>query len=338
MARLSLVTGANGHLGNNLVRTLLERGEQVRAGVRNPANTEAFEGLGSEVVRVDLMDKVSLMEALEGVQTLYQVAAVFRLWARDPEQEIMQPNLEGTRNVLEAAAESGVRRVIYVSSSTTVERNSPSRKGPIDETSWSTDYHGNPYTRSKVESEKLAWELAQELGLSVVSVLPSTIIGPNCFRLTPAMRYLELVVRGALPVDMNIGYNIVDVRDVADGMIAAAERGRDGERYILAGDESMGTPRLIELAREFSPGLQPPPKVPRSVLMAAASVLELGGRFTGRVPALVRSQVQMFYGTEQELVTEKARRELGHAPRSSEEAVRECFAYLIERQENRDAA
>src|SRR5918994_3478784 len=113
MARLSLVTGANGHLGNNLVRTLLERGEQVRAGVRNPANTEAFEGLGSEVVRVDLMDKVSLMEALEGVQTLYQVAAVFRLWARDPEQEIIQPNLEGTRNVLEAAAESGVRRVIY---------------------------------------------------------------------------------------------------------------------------------------------------------------------------------------------------------------------------------
>jgi nucleoside-diphosphate-sugar epimerase len=338
MTGLSLVTGANGHLGNNLVRTLAGRGERVRAGVRNLANADSLEDSGSEIVHLDLMDKDSLLQALEGVETLYQVAAVFRLWARDPEQEIIRPNLEGTRNVLEAAAESGVKRVVYVSSSTTLERSSPYQKRPIDETSWTASYYGNPYTRSKVESERLAWRLAQELGLSVVSVLPSTMIGPNCFRLTPSMGLLERVVRGALPVDMNIRFNFVDVRDVADGMIAAAERGRAGQRYILAGDESMGIPRLIELASEFSPGLQPPPKVPRSVLMAAASIMELGGRLTGREPALVRSQVRMFYGTEQELAAEKARRELGYTPRSSEEAVRECFAYLIEREENRDAA
>jgi dihydroflavonol-4-reductase len=338
MTGLSLVTGANGHLGNNLVRTLVGRGERVRAAVRNLANAEPLEVLASEIVRLDLTDKDSLREALEGVETLYQVAAVFRLWARDPEQEIIQPNLEGTRNVLEAAAESGVKRVVYVSSSTTLERNSPYRKGPIDETRWTTNYYGNPYTRSKVESEKLAWRSAQELGLSVVSVLPSTIIGPNCFRLTPSMGLLERVVRGALPVDMNIRFNFVDVRDVAEAMLAAAERGRAGERYILAGDESMGIPTLIELASEVSPGLQPPPKVPRPVLMGIASVMELGGRLTGREPALVRSQVRMFYGTDQELVTEKARRELGYAPRSSEEAVRDCFAYLIEHEENRDAA
>src|SRR5215216_1757177 len=111
MTGLSLVTGANGHLGNNLVRTLLKRGERLRAGVRNLVNAEPLAGLGSEVVRCDLMDKDSLIEALEGVETLYQVAAVFRNWARDPEQEIIRPNLEGTRNVLRAAAESGVRRV-----------------------------------------------------------------------------------------------------------------------------------------------------------------------------------------------------------------------------------
>jgi dihydroflavonol-4-reductase len=338
MTELSLVTGANGHLGNNLVRTLLERGERVRAGVRNPANTEPFEGLGSEVVRLDLMDKGSLLEALEGVETLYQVAAVFRHWARDPEQEIVQPNLEGTRNVLEAAAEQGVRRVVYVSSVAALDTNSPYRKGPFDESSWHTNYYGNPYYRSKIESEKLAWQLARELGPDMVSVLPSTMDGPNYSRLTPSMGVLDSVIRGSLPVDVNFRFNFVDVRDVAQGMIAAAERGRAGERYILAGDESMGIPRMIEIAREFAPGLRIPPRVPRPVLTAAASAMEIGGRLTGREPAFLRSQVKLYYGVEQEFVTDKARRELDWKHRSSEEAVRECFAYLIEREEDRDAA
>jgi dihydroflavonol-4-reductase len=334
MAELSLVTGANGHLGNTLVRMPLERGERVRAGVRNPVDAGPLAGLGSEVVRLDLIDKGSLSEALAGVETLYQVAAVFRHWARDPEQDIIRPNLEGTRNVLEAAAKAGVGRVVYVSSLAALDRNSPYRGGPIDEGSWSAHHYGNPYVRSKTASEKLAWES----GLSVVSVLPSAIIGPNCFRLTPSMGVLDSVVRGSLPVDVGFRFNFVDVRDVAEGMIAAAERGRAGERYILAGDESMDIPRMIEIAREFSSGLRIPPRVPRLVLMAAASAMEIGGRLAGREPAFLRSQVQLYYGVEQEFVTDKARRELGYAPRSSEEVVRECFAYLIEREGDRDAA
>lgn len=143
MAGLSLVTGANGHLGNNLTRALLERGEQevvVRAGVRNPATAGPLEGLGCEIVRCELMDKGSLLEALKGVETLYQVAAVFRHWARNPEKEIVRPNLQGTRNVLEAAAESGVRRVVYVSSIAALDKNSPHRKGPFDESTWNSHY------------------------------------------------------------------------------------------------------------------------------------------------------------------------------------------------------
>ena len=100
MTKLNLVTGANGHLGNNLVRALLERGETVRASVRNPKDTLPFEGLDCEIVQADLMDKDSLTRALEGVDTLYQVAAVFKHWARDPQKEIIEPNLQGTRNIL----------------------------------------------------------------------------------------------------------------------------------------------------------------------------------------------------------------------------------------------
>lgn len=338
MAGLSLVTGASGHLGNNLVRALVERGEQVRAGVRNPMNAGPLEGLGCETVRCELMDKGSLLEALKGVETLYQVAAVFRHWARNPEKEIVRPNLQGTRNVIEAAAESGVRRVVYVSSIAALDKNSPHRKGPFDESTWNSHYYGNPYYRSKVESEKLAWRLARELGLDMVSVLPSAIVGPNCFRMTPSVGVLERVVKGKLPVDVNFRFNFVDVRDVAEGMVAAARKGRAGERYILAGDESMDIPRMVELAREFSPGLWTSPKVPRLLLVAAASAMELGGRLTGNEPMILRSQVRLYYGAEQRFVTDKARRELGYAPCSSEEAVRGCFAYLVGREEERDAA
>lgn len=338
MAGLSLVTGANGHLGNNVVRALLGRDEEVRAGVRNAVTSGAFENLGCEVVRADLMDKASLLDALEGVETLYQVAAVFRHWARDAEREIVRPNLEGTRKVLEAAAEKGVRRVVYVSSIAALDKNSLHRKGPFDEGSWNTNYYGNPYYRSKIESEKLAWGLARELGLELVSVLPSTIVGPNCFRLTPSMGILERVLGGSLPVDVNFRFNFVDVRDVAEGMVSAAERGRAGERYILAGDESMGIPRMVDIAKEFSPGLRVPPRVPMPVLLGAAYLMELGGRLTGREPEILRSQVKMYYGVEQGFVIDKARRELGYAPRPSEEAVRGCFAYLAGREEERDAA
>ena len=328
MTGLSLVTGANGHLGNNVVRALLGRGEAVRAGVRDLIASGPLEGLSCEVVRADLMDKASLLGALEGVDTLYQGAAVFRHWARDAEGEIVRPNLEGTRNVLEAAAESGVGRVVYVSSIAALDKNSPRRKGPFDEGSWNTNYYGNPYYRSKVESERLAWKLAAELGLEMVSVLPSTIVGSNCFRPTPSMGVLKRVLGGEMPVDVNFRFNFVDARDVAEGMVAAAKRGRPGERYILAGDESMGIPRMVEIDREFSSGLRVPPRVPRPVLMGAASLMELEGRLTGREPMVLRSQVKMYYGNEQGFVIDKARRELGYAPRPSEEAVRECFAYL----------
>ncbi len=191
MAKLNLVTGANGHLGNNLVRALLENGEQVRASVRNPKNTTPFEGLDCEIVQADLMDKDSLLRALEGVQTLYQVAAVFKHWAPNPQADIIEPNLQGTRNILEAAASQGVERIVYVSSEVTLDHNVV----PMDESTWRSEFHNNPYVQSKTEAEQLAWQLAEDLDLDMVSVLPGAILGPNCFNLTPTMAYLQYGIR-----------------------------------------------------------------------------------------------------------------------------------------------
>jgi NAD(P)-dependent dehydrogenase (short-subunit alcohol dehydrogenase family) len=219
MTGISLVTGANGHLGNNLVRALLARGERVRASVRNLQNREPFEGLDCDVVQADLMDKDSLLQVCEGVQTLYQVAAVVRHWSPDPEAEIISPNVEGTRNVVEAAAVQGVERIVYVSSEITLEGH----VSPVDESSWRTDFHRNPYARAKTESERLAWQLAGELDLDMVSVLPGTIVGPHCYRLTPTMRYLKQALDGEVFLDVNLHFNFVGVEAYGAGETPAIQ-------------------------------------------------------------------------------------------------------------------
>ena len=327
MTKLNLVTGANGHLGNNLVRALLERGETVRASVRNPKDTLPFEGLDCEIVQADLMDKDSLTRALEGVDTLYQVAAVFKHWALDPQKEIIEPNLQGTRNILEAAAEQGVGRIVYVSSEVTLDHS----VAPVDESTWRTEFHGNPYVQSKTESEQLAWRLGEELGLDMVSVLPGAIIGPHCFRLTPTMRYLQQALNGEVFVDVNFPLTYVDAHDLAAGMIAAAQKGRYGERYLLVTEEPVSTGQIIEIAREINPQVKMPPRVPKLLLQIMSSTMEFASKITGKQPLLLRSQVELFYGVAARKDISKARIELGFDPRDPETAIQETFDYLKNR-------
>jgi dihydroflavonol-4-reductase len=327
MTKINLVTGANGHLGNNLVRALLARGETVRASVRNPENTAPFEGLDCEIVQADLMDKDSLLRALDGVDTLYQVAAVFKHWAPDPQKEIIEPNLQGTRNVLEAAAEQGVRRVVYVSSEVTLEHSA----SPVNETTWRTEFHNNPYVQSKTESEQLAWQLAEQLGLDMVSVLPGAIIGPYCFSLTLTMDYLQQALNGEVFVDVNFPFSFVDVHDLVAGMIAAAENGRRGERYLLVTEDPVSTGQIIQLVREINPQVKMPPRVPKVFLQVMSSTMEFASKITGKQPLLLRNQVKLFYGVAPRKDISKARTELGFNPRIPENAIRETFEYLENR-------
>ena len=327
MTKINLVTGANGHLGNNLVRALLARGETVRASVRNPENNAPFEGLDCEIVQADLMDKDSLLRALKGVDTLYQVAAAFKHWAPDPQKEIIEPNIQGTRNVLEAAAEQGVRRVIYVSSEVTLEHSA----SPVNESTWRTEFHNNPYVLSKTESEQLAWQLAEQLGLDMVSVLPGAIIGPHNFSRTPTMDYLQQALNGEVFVDINFPFTFVDSRDLVAGMIAAAEKGLRGERYLLVTEDPVSTGQIIELVREINPQVKMPPRVPKVFLQIMSSTMEFASKITGKQPLILRSQVELFYGVAPRKDISKARTELGFNPHIPENAIRETFEYLENR-------
>jgi dihydroflavonol-4-reductase len=327
MNKLNLVTGANCHLGNNLVRTLLERGEQVRATVRNPKNTVPIEGLDCEIVQADLMDKDSLLCALEGMDTLYQVAAVFKHWARDPQKEIIEPNLQGTRNVLQAAAVQGVRRIVYVSSEGTLDRHSSA----VNETHWRTEFHGSHYFLSKAEFERLALQLADELELDLLTVLPGAIIGPHNFHLTPTMRYMDQALSGDVFLDVNFYLNFIHVDDLCDGIIAVAEKGNRGERYMLCTQNPISNQRIIELAQERNPQIKMPPRAPKSLLLAVGAGMEFASRFTGQAPMMLRSQVKIMYGNPRQMDISKARTELGFDPRDPETAIRETFDYLANR-------
>ena len=326
MSNLCLVTGANGHLGNTLVRALLERGQRVRAGVRDLSNTAPFEGLACELVYAELQDRAAMLKALEGVEVLYQVAAVFKHWAKNPQVEIIAPNVEGTRTVLEAAAEAGVKKIVYVSSVAAVGHNGQK----LNEDDWNSEEH-NAYYKSKILSERMAWQTAHKHGLHMVAVLPSAMVGPNAFRLTETMNFLVSVHKRKLPLDPNFHFNFVDVRDVARGMIQAARQGTPGRRYILANEHSSALASMIDALNTVAPGYRLPQRAPKWLMLGMARLEELMSRITGRPPELLVNQVHLFYGVKQEYSIARARAELGYQPRSPEEALREAFAYLGQR-------
>lgn len=323
MKGLCLVTGANGHLGNTLVRALLGQGYRVRAGVRDIHDDAPFVGLDCERVYAELLDSQALDQALEGVAVLFQVAAVFKHWARDPLAEIVEPNIQGTRRVLEAAARAGVQRVVYVSSVAAIGHDGRA----LDEERWNTETE-NAYYTSKILSERMAWQTAEALGLWMVAVLPSAMVGPNAGRLTDTMGFLQSVRQRQLPFDPGFRFNFVDVRDVANGMILAAEKGRPGQRYILGNERSSPLSDLIEAANTRSPGYRQPVAAPRWLLSSLAWWQEHWAQLTGKPARLLRSQVRLFHGVAQEYSVAKAKRELGFNPRPPEVALREAFAYL----------
>lgn len=327
---LVLVTGANGHLGNNLVRLLIAKGYSVRASVRNIKNKRPFEGLDCEVVQADITDKRSMVQALRGVETLYAVGAVFKLWAKDPQTEIYDVNMDGCKIMIAAAAEAGVKRIVYVSSIAALDYT----KGiPISEESGYNPDRRDMYYNSKNDGEKLAFELAKKYNIELVAVLPSAMIGGVIAdRLSSSNEILKAILNNKLPIETKIMLNWIDVNDVAEGCILAATKGQSGERYILANEKCMTITESIELANELFPELKlkKPIPVPKFVLFLFGALLGLGAKISGKAPAMTTKEVNMFYGLVQDFDISKARRELGFNPKPSKQALKSALSYMWE--------
>ncbi|THF51767.1 NAD-dependent epimerase/dehydratase family protein [Flavobacterium supellecticarium] len=327
--QLALVSGANGHLGNNLVRLLLAKGIPVRATVRNTNNKEPFVGLNCEVVEADITDKASFVKALQGVHTFYAVGASFKLWAKDPKKEIYDVNMEGTRNTIEAAAETGVKRIVYVSSIAALDY----RQLPTKESKGYNTDRRDMYYNSKNDGEKLAFELAKKHQIELVAVLPSAMIGGVAFApLNVSYNIISLILKKQIPVETNITLNWIDVNDVAEGCYLAATKGRNGERYILANEQCTSIKETTRIAQELFPelGLKLPMAVPKPILYTVAWLMETTSAIRGKAPVITTKDIAMFSGLQQNFDITKARTELGFTPKNTKQAIREAMQYLRE--------
>jgi len=328
---LSLVTGANGHLGNNLVRLLIGMNIPVRASVRNLQSAKrAMEGLHCEVVQADITSKASLVRAMQDVEVVYAVGASFKLWAKDPVREIYDVNLSGTRHLIEAAAEARVRKIVYVSSIAALNYT----KTPISEASGYNSDRRDWYYNSKNDGEQLAFKLAKELGIELTAVLPSAMIGSEVTSdLSVSMNILKLILNREVPVETNIRINWIDVKDVAKGCYLAAQYGESGSRYILANEKSMSIRETTMLARELYPNqkINLPVSIPKPVLYVVGALMELAGKIAGKAPLLSRKEIVMFSGLLQDFDLTKSKTELGFSPTLPADALREAMHYLMNR-------
>lgn len=288
----AFVTGASGFVGANLVRALLERGWAVRALVRGPA--ASLDGLAIERVGGDLFSP-ELSAAMRGCDAVFHVAAFYSLWRRD-HREVMRVNVEGTRLVLGAARRAGVPRVVHTSS---VAAIGVKRDGPADE-----QYQSKPedlvgvYKRSKYEAER---EVARAVsfGQDVVIVNPTTPVGPWDSKPTPTGEIVVRFCTGRMPAYVDTGLNVVDVRDVAAGHIAAYERGATGERYIL-GNENVTLRGLLERLAAITGRPAPTFRVPALIPLAYAALGEyllapLGVRPDVALEGVRMAEQRMYY-------------------------------------------
>ena len=312
----TLVTGATGFVGSHLVRQLVSAAESVRILVRKTSRLDAVEGLPVERFEGDLRDPKSLEKALAGAQRVFHVAADYRLWAARPE-EIYENNVQGTRNLLEAARRNGTGKFVYTSTVATI---AVPRDGPLpnEETRAKLGEMIGHYKRSKFLAEQEA-RRAGEAGVPVVIVNPTAPVGPADWKPTPTGRIVVDFLNGRMPAYVDTGLNVVAVEDVARGHLLAAEKGANGERYILGG-RNMTLKEILDVLARLTGRAAPRVRLPHAVALAASYADQWLSRLAGREPQIPVEGVKMSRH-RMFVASNKAERELGYQPGSVEAAL-----------------
>jgi dihydroflavonol-4-reductase len=303
----AFVTGATGFLGSHVARVLGEQGADLRLLVRSTSNLRNLEGIKAETATGDLRDSSSLEKGMSGCDTVFHVAADYRLWVRDP-AEMYRSNVDGTKAILDAARKHGVRRVVYTSSVATVGFTGNGHPADEDSPVSLADMIG-PYKRSKFLAEQLAME-AGGSGMHVVVVNPTTPVGEQDVKPTPTGRIVVDFLKRRFPAYVETGLNLVDVRECALGHVVALEKGRPGERYILGG-ENLTLKQILDKLGEISGLPSPKVKLPYVFAFATGIVDEaITGRLLHREPRATVDSVRM--GKKKMFAScAKAERELG---------------------------
>jgi dihydroflavonol-4-reductase len=322
---LAFLTGATGFVGSHVARALADNGADLRLLVRSNSNLKNIQDLKADLFTGDLRDPASLEKGIAGCDAIFHVAADYRLWVRDPD-EMYRANVEGTRAILAAARKNNVRRVVYTSSVATMgftatalaDENSPVSLANMI----------GPYKRSKFMAEQVAIETARS-GQDVVIVNPTTPIGERDIKPTPTGRIVVDFLKKKFPAYVDTGLNLVDVKECARGHIAAMEKGRSGERYILGG-ENLTLKQILDKLAAITGLPSPIIRVPYIVALATGVVDEIvTGRILGREPRATIDAVRM--GRKKMFVSSaKAERELGWKMIPVDDALRRAVEWFRE--------
>lgn len=310
-----LVTGANGHVGNNLVKALLERGYRVRASVRDagdPAKTRLLPVSDIELVSLDVRDAERFAKASEGVDILFHVAATYKNYTASKREadEMRRDAIEGARAAVMAAARNRIPRLVLTSSVVTIPLVPRGGRATTEE-DWRTDF-SLPYHEAKTIAEQEAWKLAKEHGVNMVSVLPGAILGPGFSRGTSSTDGIESIMLGGLKNGTpQANFPAVDIRDVIDGHIRAAESGATG-RFIIINDHLPTLEELGHLAHRIDPSIPSPGKLLPDFAMALGPFFDWVNHKMLDAPRTVGSEfIAAVKGKDWTMSNARARRELG---------------------------
>lgn len=320
----ALVTGANGFVGAAVCRALLAAGFEVRAVVRPGSDRRNLRGLGLECAAGDIRDPDSLASAMAGCRHVFHVAADYRLWVRRP-REMYATNVQGSLNVLEAAHRAGVQRMVYTSSVATLGLTGDGTPANEETPSRLEDMIGH-YKRSKYLAEEAVRTRARELGFAVVTVNPSTPVGPGDVKPTPTGRLILDAAAGRMPAYVDTGLNVAHVDDVALGHLLALRHGRTGERYILGGTD-LSLREILELvaARAARPAARL--RLPGWSLWPVALANEALAYCTGKEPRATIATVRMA-SKHMYFTSVRAQSELGYRSRPAGEAIEDAIEWF----------
>lgn len=315
------VTGGTGVVGKAVVDRLTGQGRKVIALAHSEKSRQVLEEVGTTAVTGDVLDRSSLVAAMRSCDVAYHLAGVNALCLRDP-SSLFRVNVIGSRNIVEAAAEAGLRRVVFTSSAATIgeQRGEIGREDGVHRGWFLSDYE-----RSKFEAEQTVMERGRILGLDVVSVNPASVQGPG--RADGTAKLLIDFLNGRIRFVVPTRLSLVDIADCAQGHLLAETEGKSGERYILSG-ASLRLEEAMDLIERITGVKRRPRSMPVAAASAAGAIVEVVGRLRGRNPPLCREMVRtLVHGHTYDGT--KAERELGLSYTPVEETLRRTITWLI---------
>jgi len=317
------ITGANGHVGSNLCKALLQKGYQVRALTHN--NTKAIKDLPIELFKGDILDKKSLKLFMQDIDYCFHLAAYISIKG-DPDGMVWKINAEGTKNIVAIALEQNIKRFVHFSSIHAFQQHPLNEL--LDETRPIVGAEGFAYDRSKAEGERAVHQAAAN-GLNAVILCPTAIIGPDDPEPGLIGKALIELYHNQIPALVPGGYNWVDVRDVVQGAISAMTMGRSGEKYLLSGTwHSLS--ELSQLVATVTRAKTPHIVMPMWVAKVGLPFITMYSRIVGVEPLYTKESLQIISEGSRLISNAKAQRELNFSSRDLEETIRDAFSWFRE--------